>query len=128
MVASRHSLRPSVTEIPRPCSSFTSTLNDSGIPGSGRLSPLTIASKTLDRPNGDRHQRSERGVSTFFLAQQRHSYGTIDRPNGAMNAHMDTSADRIYCRIAGTYIRRGWDSNPRRSYPDLGFQVRCRVF
>ena len=35
---------PSVTLRPRACSSFTSTLNDSGIPGFGRFSPFTMAS------------------------------------------------------------------------------------
>src|SRR5690606_32641925 len=35
---------PSVTDNPSAWSSLTSTLNDSGIPGSGRFSPLTIAS------------------------------------------------------------------------------------
>ena len=35
---------PRVTLRPRACSSFTSTLNDSGIPGWGRLSPFTMAS------------------------------------------------------------------------------------
>src|SRR6185312_241712 len=32
------------------CSSLSSTLNDSGMPGSGMFSPLTIASYTLTRP------------------------------------------------------------------------------
>ncbi|EJW92924.1 hypothetical protein EVA_18970 [gut metagenome] len=33
-----------LTSRPRDCSSFRSTLKDSGIPGSGMLSPLMIAS------------------------------------------------------------------------------------
>src|SRR5690606_34860331 len=48
--ATAYSSRPNVTDSPRACSSFTSTLNDSGIPGSGRFSPLTIASYTRLRP------------------------------------------------------------------------------
>jgi len=38
------SLLPSVTDSPSDWSSLTSTLNDSGMPGSGRFSPFTIAS------------------------------------------------------------------------------------
>ena len=36
--------------MPSACSSFTSTLNDSGMPGSGRFCPFTIASYTRLRP------------------------------------------------------------------------------
>src|SRR5207248_3460859 len=38
------------TDRPRLCSSLTSTLNDSGTPGSSTSSPLTIASYAFTRP------------------------------------------------------------------------------
>src|SRR5439155_419991 len=48
--SSTSSVVPSVTFNPRACSSFTSTLKDSGIPGFGRFCPFTIASYTRLRP------------------------------------------------------------------------------
>ncbi len=41
---SSYSSRPRVTLSPNACNSFTRTLKDSGIPGSGRFSPFTMAS------------------------------------------------------------------------------------
>src|SRR2546421_7383489 len=48
--SSTSSVVPSVTFNPSACSSFTSTLKDSGIPGFGRFCPFTIASYTRLRP------------------------------------------------------------------------------
>src|SRR5262249_3415310 len=48
--SSTSSVVPRVTFNPRACSSFTSTLKDSGMPGFGRFCPLTMASYTRLRP------------------------------------------------------------------------------
>ena len=63
-------------------------------------------------------------MSAFFLARQRHSYGTVGTycPSGPLLC--ETARARVTSYQYVAYIRRGWDSNPRGSYPNLGFQDR----